>query len=51
MRILLDTHVFLGFISGDRKLSRILRDRLRDSENEVFLSAVPIWEAIMQTCV
>jgi PIN domain nuclease of toxin-antitoxin system len=48
MRILLDTHIFLGFISGDTRLSTDVRDAIRDPENEVYLSAVSVWEAIVK---
>ena len=48
MRILLDTHIFLWFISGDTHLSAGVRDAIRDSDNEVYLSAISIWEAIVK---
>lgn len=48
MKILLDTHVFLWFISGDERLSPKLLEMLRDPENEVFLSVVSVWEAIIK---
>ncbi len=48
MKILLNTHIFLWFISGDTKLSTDVRDAVRDPDNEVYLSAVSIWEAIVK---
>jgi PIN domain nuclease of toxin-antitoxin system len=48
MRLLLDTHMFLWFISGDRKLTESQQDLIRDPRNEVFLSVVSIWEAIVK---
>ncbi|NJM75420.1 MAG: type II toxin-antitoxin system VapC family toxin [Acaryochloridaceae cyanobacterium RU_4_10] len=48
MRILLDTHIFLWFISGNLKLSTDVRDVIRDPGNEVFLSAVSVWEVIVK---
>jgi PIN domain nuclease of toxin-antitoxin system len=48
MRILLDTHIFLWFISGDKRLSTDVRDVIRDPGNEVYLSAVSVWEAIVK---
>jgi PIN domain nuclease of toxin-antitoxin system len=48
MKIVLDTHIFLWFISGDGRLSIGLRDIIRDSEHEVYLSAVSIWEAMVK---
>ncbi len=48
MRILLDTHIFLWFISGDTRLSKDVRDAIRDPDNEVYLSAISVWEAIVK---
>jgi PIN domain nuclease of toxin-antitoxin system len=48
MRLLLDTHVFLWFISADAQLPATWRDRIRDPRNEVFLSVVSIWEAMVK---
>ncbi|WNZ23108.1 type II toxin-antitoxin system VapC family toxin [Leptolyngbya sp. NK1-12] len=48
MRILLDTHIFLWFISGDTQLSTDVRDAMRDPDNEVYLSSVSVWEAIVK---
>ena len=48
MKILLDTHIFLWFISGDVKLSADVRDAVRDPDSEVYLSVVSIWEVIIK---
>jgi Uncharacterized protein conserved in bacteria len=48
MKILLDTHIFLWFISADIRLSTDVRDAIRDPDNEVYLSAVSVWEAIVK---
>ncbi|MDX2230895.1 MAG: type II toxin-antitoxin system VapC family toxin [Leptolyngbyaceae cyanobacterium bins.349] len=48
MKLLLDTHIFLWFISGDTQLSTDIRDAIRDPANEVYLSAVSVWEAIVK---
>ncbi|WP_009631745.1 type II toxin-antitoxin system VapC family toxin [Synechocystis sp. PCC 7509] len=48
MRILLDTHIFLWFISGSTQLSKDVRDAIRDPGNEVYLSAISVWEAIVK---
>lgn len=45
MRILLDTHIFLWYISGDPKLPNDVRDSIRDTGNDVYLSVVSVWEA------
>ncbi len=48
MKLLLDTHVFLWFISGDARLPDGFRDSIRDPNNEVFLSVVSLWEATIK---
>jgi len=48
MRLLLDTHVFLWFISGDRQLPGRWRELIQDPGNEVYLSVVSLWEAIIK---
>jgi len=46
MRLLLDTHIFLWFISGDARLPDQMRDAIRDPGNDVYLSVVSLWEII-----
>ncbi len=48
MRILLDTHIFLWFITDDQRLPAALRDAIRERSNEVYLSVVSVWEAIVK---
>ena len=48
MKLLLDTHVFLWFISGDERLPVEMQERIRSSENEVFVSVVSFWETIVK---
>jgi PIN domain nuclease of toxin-antitoxin system len=48
MKLLLDTHVFLWFISGDNRLPESARDSIRDLNNEVYLSVVSQWEATVK---
>jgi PIN domain nuclease of toxin-antitoxin system len=48
MKILLDTHIFLWFISGYRQLSTDVRDAICDLDNKVYLSVVSIWECIVK---
>jgi PIN domain nuclease of toxin-antitoxin system len=48
MRLLLDTHIFLWYISGDARLPDALRDSIRNPEHEVYLSVVSLWEAIIK---
>ncbi|MFN3762990.1 MAG: type II toxin-antitoxin system VapC family toxin [Anaerolineae bacterium] len=48
MRLLLDTQAFLWFISGDQRLSSRVVDMIRDLDNEVYLSVVSLWEAMIK---
>ncbi|HEX8245953.1 MAG TPA: type II toxin-antitoxin system VapC family toxin [Longimicrobium sp.] len=44
MRILLDTHAFLWFITADAKLSTHAERVIRDRGNEPLLSVASVWE-------
>lgn len=48
MKLLLDTHIFLWFISGDERLPVMMRDSIRNPENDVYVSVVSLWEAIVK---
>ncbi|MCC6491761.1 MAG: type II toxin-antitoxin system VapC family toxin [Pirellulales bacterium] len=44
MKILLDTHVFLWFISGSPRISDRCREQIQSPANDVYLSVASIWE-------
>ena len=44
MRLLLDTHAFLWWLEGNRRLSRKARIAVEDPETAVFVSAASAWE-------
>jgi PIN domain nuclease of toxin-antitoxin system len=48
IRLLLDTHIFLWYISGDPHLPAAFRDPIRDPANEVYLSVASVWEAVIK---
>ena len=48
MKLLLDTHVFLWYISADSQLPVVFRDTIRDPANEVYLSVASVWEAVIK---
>ena len=48
MRLLLDTHVFLWYISGDARLPAAYVSAIQDPANEVYLSVASIWEAVIK---
>ena len=44
MRVLLDTHVFLWWLAGDRRLGKRLRAMLEDESTIALVSAASAWE-------
>lgn len=48
MRLLLDTHVFLWYITADPKLPATFQAASQDPANEVYLSVASVWEAIIK---
>ena len=44
MRVLVDTHVFLWWVEGDRALPAKARAALADQDNECVFSMVSAWE-------
>jgi PIN domain nuclease of toxin-antitoxin system len=43
-RLLIDTHVFLWWLSDDPRLGQKARDLIASAENQVFVSAATAWE-------
>lgn len=48
MRLLLDTHVFLWYVTADPKLPATFRAASQDTANEVYLSVASVWEAVIK---
>ncbi len=48
MKLLLDTHIFLWYITNDPRLNPELADAIRHESNEVYLSVVSVWEALVK---
>jgi PIN domain nuclease of toxin-antitoxin system len=44
MRVLVDTHVFLWWVEGDRTLPAKARAALADRDNECLVSLASVWE-------
>jgi PIN domain nuclease of toxin-antitoxin system len=44
VRLLLDTHTFLWWLDGDRRISRRARTAIADEDNEILVSAATAWE-------
>lgn len=48
MRLLLDTHILIWFLSGDSSLPASYRQAIADPNNEVFLSVASVWESVIK---
>lgn len=48
MNILLDTHIFLWFITKNKQLSDRCIDAISNQDNEIYLSVVSVWEATIK---
>lgn len=48
MKLLLDTHVFLWYVTYDAKLQPDFEAAIRNPANSVFLSVVSQWEATIR---
>lgn len=48
MTLLLDTHIFLWFITSDPKLPGNYNVAIRDRANVVFLSIAGVWEGVIK---
>jgi PIN domain nuclease of toxin-antitoxin system len=51
MRLILDTHIFLWYISADGRLPAAVRSAIQDPANEVFLSVASVWEAVIKSAI
>ncbi|MEN9520944.1 MAG: hypothetical protein RLZZ381_3532 [Cyanobacteriota bacterium] len=47
MKLLLDTHVWIWYLSGNERLSEKLQTTINDDNNELWLSPISIWEALL----
>ena len=47
-RLLLDTHVFIWWMSGSANLGSMAIKQISDPENKVFISAVSVWEMMIK---
>ena len=49
MNLLLDTHAFLWFITGDARLKEEAKAHIKDAKNTVWLSVASLWEISIKT--
>ena len=47
MKILLDTHIWLWYSLVNPKLNQTLKSAIENPDNELWLSPVSIWEALL----
>ena len=50
-KLLLDTHILLWAIGNSDELSPVVADRISAEENEVFVSAISLWEIALKHSV
>ena len=48
MKVIIDTHIFLWFINGDKKLKNSYKAIIEDYSNQIFLSVASIWECVIK---
>ena len=51
MNLLLDTHVVLWWYTNPKLLNDPVREAIEDAENEIFISAVVLWECSIKGSV
>lgn len=51
MRLLLDTHVLLWWLSDDRKLANSGRQIIANPDNDVLVSSASLWEIAIKTAL
>ena len=49
MKYLIDTHTFLWTLSSSEKLPKITKAKIVDPNNEIYISAVSLWEIAIKT--
>lgn len=47
MKILLDTHIWLWYLLGNPRLSETFIKAIKDETNQLYLSPISIWEALL----
>ena len=48
MKILLDTHILLWWMAGDRRLPRSARRAIADPANRIYVSIASLWETAIK---
>lgn len=51
MRLLVDTHVLLWFLEGNKLLSTAHRQIIADPQNDIFVSIASVWETAIKISI
>jgi len=51
MRLLIDTHILIWFLEGNNLLSKPRRQKIADSNNDVFVSITSLWEIAIKISI
>ncbi len=51
MRFLIDTYVFLWFVSNAKELSKTAKTTIESGNNEIFISIASLWEISIKTAL
>ena len=49
MKILLDTHFWIWYLSGNAKLPKRYRECLNQDDNQIWFSPISVWETLVLT--
>ena len=44
MNYLIDTHILLWYITGNKRVSRDIQDKIENESNSIFVSNASLWE-------
>ena len=51
MNFLIDTHILLWLITGDRRIRQETKDQLENARNRVFISNASLWEITIKASI
>nr|WP_157429303.1 PIN domain-containing protein [Aequorivita sublithincola] len=51
MNYLIDTHILLWYIVGDKRIDKKIQSKIEDPLNTMFLSNVSLWEIAIKVSI
>jgi PIN domain nuclease of toxin-antitoxin system len=51
MNYLIDTHILLWYIIGDKRIDSATQAKIENSSNTIFLSNASLWEIAIKVCI